>query len=356
MLVAPIAKYQKEKPMPYCKALYNHLFVDVQGFYAPCCVFKEKTKINHKDMSWIDFYNSSYMNNIRNNMKNGWDPGCSNCKNLEDQKLPSYRQIVDIYCKSNEPRIEYIEISCSNQCNIRCRMCGAISSSKWAKTLNLETTHIEDLKSFLSQIDTTHLKVVKYLGGEPFITKEIKILFEWMLSLPNKVKFYCNTNLTLFPKKYIDILKSFESIIIGYSIDGTELVNDYIRQDSNWKNTQENLDLWEDLKNTCNIYSYVHTTVQAYNFHDIKNIKEIVCKKYNLHHSTFKLTSPVELSLNALPVDYVNMYTDDYNVKFLKDYKYDPILYEKLKQKTISQDNILQNYIKDYIPELAKCL
>ena len=101
-----------------------------------------------------------------------------------------------------------------------------------------------------------------------------------MQTLPNPVKFYCNTNLTLFPKKYIDILSTFEKVIIGYSLDGIGSVNDYIRQDSNWHTIETNMKLWENVKSKIDLYTYIHTTVQAYNFHDLKNIKSM-CDKYN---------------------------------------------------------------------------
>ena len=337
--------------MPYCKALYNHLFVDVQGYYSPCCFYTEKKQYHYTDMSWKDFHKSEYMERIRDNMKTGWDEGCNDCKQLEDQNLPSYRNVVDGYCKSDIPKIEFIEISCNNSCNIRCRMCNQNFSSKWAETLNIEVSGIKNFEKFLSEIDTTDLKIVKYLGGEPFITPEIKILFDWMLALPNPVKFYCNTNLTLFPNKYLDTLKSFEKVIIGYSIERTELVNDYIRQDSKWDIVKTNLEKWEDFKRECNIDSYVHTTVQAYNFHNLKKIKTF-CDEYSLFHSAFKIFGPDEFTLNSLPPDYINTYTDDYNIKFLNDYKYDQTLHTKLKETTEKQDKLLKNKLQDYIPEM----
>jgi MoaA/NifB/PqqE/SkfB family radical SAM enzyme len=339
--------------MPHCKALYNHLFVDVQGFYAPCCFYKEKKKHSYKDLSWHDYHNSDYMNSIRKNMLDGWDKGCSDCEELEKQSLSSYRQVVDMFCESDEPKIEYIEISCSNKCNIRCRMCGPDFSSKWAETLEVVVPKIENFKQFLSQIDTTHIKVIKYLGGEPFITPEIKILLDWMLTLPNPVKFYCNTNLTLFPKKHIDTLSKFEQVIIGYSIDGVGIVNDYIRQDSVWKTVEQNLELWEKSKDVLNLKSYVQTTVQAYNFHNLSDLKSI-CDKYELPHSAWKIFGPKEFTLDALPQDYIDAHTDEYNKQFIKDYKYSSELNAQLIEKTKRQDGLLHTSIANFIPELAE--
>jgi sulfatase maturation enzyme AslB (radical SAM superfamily) len=339
--------------MPYCKALYNHLFVDVRGYFAPCCFYKEKQKIHNSEMSWIDFYNSDYLNNIRNNMSTGWDQGCLNCKSLEEQKLESYRNVVDIYCKSEIPKIEYIEISCNNSCNIRCRMCGPEFSSKWANTLGVENLKIKNFKNFLESINTKDLQIVKYLGGEPFVTPEIKILFEWMDSLPQKIKFYCNTNLTMFPEKYVKYLSSFNTCIIGYSIDGIGLVNDYIRQDSDWETVYSNFLKWENFKKEANIYSYIHTTVQAYNFHDLLNIKKLA-DKFNLHHSAFKIFNPEEFTLNSLPIQHINKYSNNYNKKFITDYEFQNELFVKLKSRTKSQDKLLKTNIEKYVPEISE--
>lgn len=340
--------------MPYCKALYNHWFVDVAGYYAPCCFYAEKKKYNHMNMLWSDFFNSEYMNGIRKRMETGWDDGCLHCKTLEDQSLPSYRNVVELYCTSNKPQIEYIEISCNNSCNIRCRMCGPEASSKWAETLDvtIENVHIEKL---LSQIDVSNVKVIKYLGGEPFITPEIKILFSWMQNLPNPVKFYCNTNLMLFPKKYLDIFESFEQIIVGYSIDGIGSVNDYIRQDSKWDIVYKNLELWENLKKNINLFSYIHTTVQAYNFHNLSSLKKL-CDSYDLHHSAFKTFGPIEFTLDALPPKYIENYTDEYSAEFIKTYEYKPNLHKKLIEKTQSQDRLFNTNINSAIPEFKYVL
>ena len=342
--------------MPYCKALYNHMFMNVDGDFAPCCVYKQSKKenINYKDISWNDYYNSDHINTIRKNMENGWDPGCIRCQQLEEQSLNSYRQAIEHYCKSDEPGLEFIDISLSNKCNLRCRMCSSKHSSKWAETLNEEVPPLTDFKKFLEQIDTRKVKIVKYIGGEPFITPEIKVIFDWMQDLPNKVKFYFNTNLTLFPKKHIELLKKFEGLVIGYSIDGVGSVNDYIRQDSNWDVVLKNLALWEEFKKECNIFGYVHTATQAYNFHNLKEIKTQICDRYKLFHNLQPVFWPEEFTINALPPEYVTAYTDDYNKKLLKNYSYDKRLHNKLKTTTQYQDSILKTSIESSIPELAK--
>lgn len=339
--------------MPYCKALYNHLFVNVQGFYGPCCHYEYKKQINYKEKSWIDFHKSDYMENIRSNMKNGWDPGCRRCETREKNSLKSGRDHMNFFCKSNSPVIEYIEISASNNCNIRCRMCGPEFSSKWAETLTTDVSSIDNFKNFLSSIPTKDLKIIKYLGGEPFITPQIKILFDWMLTLPNKVAFHCNSNLTLFPKKYIETMSKFHSIRIGYSIDGIGLVNDYIRQDSKWDIILDNFLQWEDLKKQMNIISYVHTTIQAYNFHDLKNLKNF-CDTHKLYHNAYHLQGPEEFTFNSLPEEYVLSFTNDYNRQFIKNYKYNKSLHDKLRTTTIRNDNLLGTSINNYIPELSQ--
>jgi hypothetical protein len=51
---------------------------------------------------------------------------------------------------------------------------------------------------------------------------------------------------------------------------------------------------------------------------------------------------------------YIDIYTDDYNVQFTKDYTYNLELHNKLKQIISKQDKLFHTQIKDYIPEIAK--
>jgi sulfatase maturation enzyme AslB (radical SAM superfamily) len=333
------------------------MYMSVEGNYAPCCVYRQPRdkNINYKDMSWNDYYKSDDMNIIRKNMKNGWDPGCIRCQQAEEQGLHSYRKFVDQHCKSKKKQsdLEFIDISLSNECNLRCRMCSPKHSAKWARTLNKEVAPLTDFKKFLEQIDTRHVKAVKYIGGEPFVTPEIKVMFDWAQELPNNVKFYLNTNLTLFPKKHLESLKKFE-LHLSYSIDGIGSVNNYIRQDSSWDTVLKNLVLWEEFRKENNVTGYVHTSVQAYNFHNLKNIKRLICDRYNLHHTLQPIFSPREFTLNALPPEYVTTYTDDYNITLLKKYSYDKGLHDKLKTTTQTQDFLFKTSIRNSIPQLAK--
>jgi hypothetical protein len=60
-----------------------------------------------------------------------------------------------------------------------------------------------------------------------------------------------------------------------------------------------------------------------------------------------------EFKLNALPPEYVDEIKNQHNEMFFKDYKFDPTLFEKLKQTTKYQDQLFNRNINDYIPRLA---
>ncbi len=212
-----------------------------------------------------------------------------------------------------------------------------------------------NLENVLSKIKSKDIKIIKYLGGEPLITDEVFHIFEFIeKNKENKISFYVNTNLTVPPEKYLKHFTNIDSFIIGYSIDGTGLTNEYIRDGSKWETIKRNLDKWENYINKRNDNSerYVHTVLQAYNYHDIENINKL-CQDYGLYYNIFPITYPLEFSINALPQWYIEKHMCKETEEFLKNYNHDTELLSKLIETTASQDNVLQKSINDFIPELS---
>ena len=70
-------------------------------------------------------------------METGWDDGCLECKQEETiLNRSSMRQNMNRSFTSD--KIEFVELSVSNQCNITCRMCNSTYSSKWAEVDKIE--------------------------------------------------------------------------------------------------------------------------------------------------------------------------------------------------------------------------
>lgn len=316
--------------MPRCKLLEKHICVTVDKSWRPCCRFNNFPHVDISQVSFKEYKNSDFYQKIIKDMEDGWANGCAKCKIEEERGHASLRKTMNRDL-SESPDIEYIEVSLSNECNLACKMCNASYSTLWNKIATNNKDIIGDyhhtktqseiqIEEVFKDVDISKLKIIKYLGGEPFITPQIKDLLEYLdqRNLLENITFTCNTNATLFPKKLLKYFKKFKQFNLELSIDGIGEVNDYIRYGKPWSIIEKNIDLWQEYasQNT-NIHLSLFTTVQAYNLHDIKNIVEFT-KNRNIKWYKSLLHTPTYLSVNALPAKYLEEIQDEYNENFYK--------------------------------------
>ena len=82
------------------------------------------------------------MEDLRTKFKNGERPdGCQSCWQEEDAGKTSKRQnsiykmnkSLQNWTPNSEPSLKFIDFKLGNVCNLKCRICGSWSSSKWAQ-------------------------------------------------------------------------------------------------------------------------------------------------------------------------------------------------------------------------------
>ena len=296
-------------------------------------------------------------------MQTGWADGCKKCKNEEDRGHTSLRQVLNNEL-SGTTDIEYVEISLSNKCNLACKMCSPTYSTLWNKLVDQNTelttyhhTVVQpsiSVEKIFSSIDIRKLKKIKYLGGEPFITPEIKDLFEYLDSsgIIQNIEFECNTNCTLFPEKWLKYLSKFKKTVIELSIDGIGTVNDYIRYGKSWNTIEPNIIKWNEYSKETHTNLSMFSTVQAYNLHDMKNVKSYA-EMLGIKHYSSLLVVPEFLSVHSLPNEYLDIIKDEYNQKYFKSIVGNNKFNELIKF-TNTMDRVTGLYIKDAIPQLYK--
>ena len=352
--------------MPACSALYNHECVNITGTRSPCCRFSDNSNLYTVENSSIaEYHQSDFIKNIRTSLETGWHPGCIKCKNEELSGLTSLRELYNLDHSFTANSIESIEISLSNECNLACRMCSPTYSTKWLSIIKnnpqltkfVETPNIKNnLDNIINDRDLSSLRMIKYLGGEPFITPQVEQLFKLLQDkeILNNIVFHCSTNATLYPKKYIKYLKQFKKIRMHISLDGIDEINDYIRYGKKWKEILKVIELWKQYQEEFdNLELSIFSTIQAYNIHDIKNL-ETFSNSYNLKFRGSLLSSPSFLSINALPESYIEKIKDKYNEKYLKNYKNNKQDTYKLIEYTKTFDNTSNMYLRDIIPKLSE--
>lgn len=351
--------------MPGCAALTNHMCVTVAASWRPCCRFNNFPHVSIHDISFSDYKNSDFYKKIVSDMDTGWAIGCNKCKTEEERGHTSLRQVLNSELSGNST-LEYIEISISNECNLACRMCSPTYSTFWGKLVStskdLQKYHVNykqphiSIDTIFKDIDISKLKKIKYLGGEPFVTPQIGQLFKYLEEngVIQNIEFECNTNCTLFPKKWLVELSKFKKLNIELSVDGVGDINEYIRFGKSWKIIYQNILKWVEYKEkNSNLNLSLYTTVQAYNLHDIKNICNLATENGLKFYSSL-LVVPEYLSVNALPRDYLDEIKDEYNQKYYKSISPNTSLFEEFKKYTSDLDNSMNNRLQDVIPELFK--
>jgi len=158
------------------------------------------------------------------------------------------------------PKIKYLDISFSNQCNLGCVMCNSIHSSHWhqqeksmpQKALNALKTHYdynqfkpvvlqkEVLESILDNINDLELLIIK--GGEPLYDKNCLTFLDKISNVKPTLKIRMVSNITTITKKTLETFSKLKDIEIFASIDGIGKTYEWIRG-TNFSNIDKNFQL-----------------------------------------------------------------------------------------------------------------
>ena len=370
--------------MPACKILENHMCITVNGMWRPCCRFNEDVQPWQERMrvdkySFDEYRNSEFYQSIKTAQKSGWHEGCKGCKIAEETGNSSTRLIFNKHLSGVPNRVEYIEISLSNKCNLACRMCGPWASSTWQKLVidNEEvmspfhkvSKHFAeiDFKKLVKDIDLSYLKTIKLLGGEPFITPQTTDFLEYLDSqgILENIELQTNTNATFFPKKLVKYLSKFKHLSVSLSFDGVGRVGEYVRSKSSWETTVEVINQWRQfyVDYGYNIDSLkLASVINAYNVHHLPEMisfsKAIGIRlQYNI------INGPNRLRLEALPVEYIDKLKKTLNTEdtknvyyYLEKMQHSAEYRKELSKFTKELDKITKFNLEDINTELAKYL
>ena len=274
-----------------CPLPWNHLEVDVNGGASPCCLYKGSVPgVKVYEQSLTSIQKTEYMADLRTQFRNGERPeGCQSCWQEEDAGKTSKRQnslykmknsLTD-WTPDSEPTLKFIDFKLGNVCNLKCRICGSWSSSKWAQEeleygenpvalKNLREggwpkknpQFFEDLKE-----DLAHVEYFEFTGGEPFMIKDhFKILMHCVeKGYAKNIDIHYNTNGTqLPPQEIFDLWSCFKHVEIAFSIDDVGDQFEYQRHPANWREVNANLIKFKERK-TGNMEFQICTTVSIFN-------------------------------------------------------------------------------------------
>lgn len=323
----------------FCPSPWFHMRIKNDGSYNYCRWSQDEDKLNIKNISPTEYFQKS-IQPIRDKFLNGEFPEkCFPCSEMEKHKKVSGRekQLLKIgvrqefFDKSlkSSPWFPILNQSCNqlpqdwqidlgNYCNSSCVFCKPLYSSKlateWKKLgfiSELPTGNwVDDPKLFEKFLDTLSIsKSIKYLhfiGGETIITPAFKKILKTLINkgLNKKVTIGFTTNLISWDNEVINLLKHFEGINLGVSVEAFDKINDYIRYPSTIEKVKKTFYDWLDLVNKFNWLIQIRTTPTILSLHKLTTVYDIAWDNNIPIESCNFLVEPKFLKPSVLPLNY----------------------------------------------------
>jgi MoaA/NifB/PqqE/SkfB family radical SAM enzyme len=274
------------------------------GTARPCCLAHDeitdengvKYDLTNHDLATV--YKSKYMQTLRQQFRAGEKPAtCNRCWDEEaagrdSKRIHSRVRLKELYSsvdfQSDTPdQLWFVDLKLGNICNLKCRICGSWSSSKWADEelkympevnkkehqayiwlkqgawpRNQDTNFWNNLRELLPNI-----KYIEFTGGEPWLIKEHFDLLEFAVAqgYSKTIDIHYNTNGTVFPDETW-MWQHFGRVDIAFSIDNVGARFEYERYGAHWGTVVAHIDTIHNLlKSWPNITTQLCFTVNIQN-------------------------------------------------------------------------------------------
>lgn len=358
--------------------------IDTTGKVKPCCRFvwdKSIPSQNLETQTIEQIFYSEHMKSLRKDALAGKKiPGCERCYQEQAAGKKSLRQRMNDNNATNkynitDPKINYLELAISNDCNLMCRMCSSRFSHKlYDEEIEFYGKADITTRKTRSNIDAAYkflesLNYIKFTGGEPLMIKEHWELLEEAVSkdVAKNITLNYSTNCTILPKeKHIRLWKHFKKIELALSLDSIiDEENEYQRHLTNQKVVLKNIDTFVDLTSNDlnNMVILSRPTVTIYNIYNTPETLDYLLSK-GISANPTHLTHPQHQSITVLPKKLKNIVKDKFDnyrhtnnknqesCDYLINYMYsedNSNLYEKFLNHTYFLDKKRgQNFTKTY--------
>ncbi len=241
---------------------------------------REYKTLHTTDYDFNKIHNSESFRQVRLDMLNGKRPSvCNKCWDSEDVGNTSKRlhelnrleyTLEDAISETKQDGsidvdYEFIELRLGNHCNLICRTCNPVSSSRWNKEWKLiggGNSIPQPLfnwpldEKFWDKL-TEHSSKLRHVyinGGEPLlIDKHLKWL-EYLVEndIAKNVALTYSTNTTVTGETYKEVWPHFKNVDFMLSIDCLEKRNEFMRYPSKWEKTLDGAQWFIDYANKHN--------------------------------------------------------------------------------------------------------
>lgn len=301
-----------------CNAPFKHMYFKSDGKIGACCRNDVDLFGLISDGSLSDLWGSNSIEKLRDNIKNyNLKGGCNFCNTqLEASNFNAFegRLYDDILPVKTKKYPSEITFEISNQCNLECIMCdGNYSSSirmNREKLPPVENHYKADLLNIIEE-GIPYLKVVRFLGGEPFLISQYIDIIERVISINPHCKIYIQTNGTILNNRVKKII-AHKNVHLSISIDSLQKdTYETIRKNASYNRLMEHvlyfIESQKKYKNTININFCVMTN----NWKEATDMLSF-CNSNNFTLTYIPVEFPRYLSLRALNESALNEILDFY--------------------------------------------
>jgi radical SAM protein with 4Fe4S-binding SPASM domain len=393
-------------PKKICMLPWVSIETSPTGTIRPCCLATEEitkpdgTKYNLNKDTLKEAFNSEYMQDLRKQFLQDKQPEtCKRCWVEEDAGRTSKRMHNRVKLKDHYHDVDwhntdpdqpwFLDLKLGNICNLKCRICGSWSSSKWAKEevtnspspgdpkLHIAYEHLQkgtwprnndlfwdNLKTLLP-----HVKYFEFTGGEPFLIDQHFKILEYAVEqgYAKDIDIHYNTNGTVFPEKHY-LWKEFKHVEIAFSIDNTGSRFEYERFGAKWYEVQDNIKKITAMKSD-KLSTQICTTVNIQNVYYLPEIIEwIETQEFDYVYFNM-LHDPQHMNISNMTFDAMILVMDKLTSISYKEEYADEInkILNLVNPNDIHENKEFNNYMKktdkfrkqkfsDTHPEIAKAM
>ena len=351
-------------PETICMLPWISIETSPMGTSRPCCLAQEEIKddggraFSLRESTLQEIYNSNYMVDLRQQFRNGEQPKtCSRCWEEEaagrdSKRIHSRVRLKELYKQvdwdNDRPdQLWFIDLKLGNICNLKCRICGSWSSSKWAteemaylpptvdKKSHIAYTWLkqgkwpeespdfwENLKSLLPNI-----KYFEFTGGEPWLIKEHTELLQYACQTGDAkhIDIHYNTNATQWDPQLVDLWPEFGRVDVAFSIDNVGDRFEYERYGADWVRANEIVDMTVS-KTKSRAHGHITTqlcfTINIQNVYYLDELLDWADTKgfgsiyFNMLHS------PDHMSIQSMTLEAQELVLNKLRTTFWKSTKY----------------------------------
>jgi sulfatase maturation enzyme AslB (radical SAM superfamily) len=344
--------------------------------------------------------------NIRKDLQEGIrSNSCRLCWEEEDagrksKRLRDNEKYIKHISRGGEPftGLAKFELNLGNTCNLKCRTCGAHSSSTWmqedydvnrSKEYNFTfKMYSQEMKKYHQTFDDESpfwddleknlhtIKQFDFYGGEPFMSKKMWKTLQLAVDkgYSKDIEVHYATNGTQWPTENIEVLKHFKHLNLNFSIDGTGEQFEYIRYPAVWEEAKENMFKARDFAKTHHDIhlSWCHT-ISNMNIFYLPELLDTFYKEFDQYGMYLNLVhGPMYFNISYMPDDVkeklipkLEAINKDYLVwqnflpgiiNFIKVGKHDQYQWKRFKEKIKIHDQYRDQDFAKTFPEWANII